>query len=320
MGQYRGYRPMGATHQGAKRPAGPTRPSFQTGSQWPLPAIPAKDRRDGTTVTPNPWRPSGRTTGRRASDTRAPIAGSGSPAGRPRDVSWAKQPPVAAPNPQLPVNLKASTEKMVKRVHALDLACVYSFAAAAEHGSFRRAGSLTGVEESTISRRIRDLEHQLGAALFHRRSGGVHLTIAGEHFLPRAQSLLRLAQESVEEIPSIKRQRSGSAIIAFDASLASGFLRELLDVYRRRRTDVRISLVDCMPDDPIEAVRALQVDAAFIAGDEARRDCCAEHLWSEGLFAAFPEHHHLTHLPEVTWEDLQGETFLFGRAVVSRRW
>ena len=54
------------------------------------------------------------------------------------------------------------------------------FVTAAEYGSFRQAGRALGLQESTISRRIRDLEDQLGASLFHRHARGVSLTVAGQ--------------------------------------------------------------------------------------------------------------------------------------------
>lgn len=46
-------------------------------------------------------------------------------------------------------------------------------------GSFRKAAVTLGVQQSAVSRRIRDLEDALGAALFIRHSGGVVLTEAG---------------------------------------------------------------------------------------------------------------------------------------------
>ena len=62
--------------------------------------------------------------------------------------------------------------------------------AAAEHHSFRRAASVVGVHQSAISRRIRDLEEELGASLFNRHSGGVELTFAGEGFLEHARRIV----------------------------------------------------------------------------------------------------------------------------------
>lgn len=44
--------------------------------------------------------------------------------------------------------------------------------AAAEYGSFRRAAAALEVKQSTLSRRVRRLEEQLGIKLFERSSGG----------------------------------------------------------------------------------------------------------------------------------------------------
>ena len=72
--------------------------------------------------------------------------------------------------------------KMRRNELSIELRHLRYFIAAAEHGSFRKAGAAVGVQESAISRRIRDLEDQLGASLFNRYNGGVHLTFAGERF------------------------------------------------------------------------------------------------------------------------------------------
>ena len=62
--------------------------------------------------------------------------------------------------------------------------------AAADHGSFRRAAVALGVQESAMSRRIRDLEVQLGTALFIRSPSGVMLTHAGFQFVQRGRKAL----------------------------------------------------------------------------------------------------------------------------------
>ncbi|WP_163160135.1 helix-turn-helix domain-containing protein [Bradyrhizobium uaiense] len=59
--------------------------------------------------------------------------------------------------------------------------------AAADNGSFRKATIAIGVQESAIGRRIRDLEDEIGAALFVRGSSGVRLTHAGQLFIARAR-------------------------------------------------------------------------------------------------------------------------------------
>jgi DNA-binding transcriptional LysR family regulator len=62
--------------------------------------------------------------------------------------------------------------------------------AAADYGSFRRAALALGVQESAISRRIRELEERLGTTIFVRSSCGVRLTRAGMQFVQRGRKAL----------------------------------------------------------------------------------------------------------------------------------
>ncbi len=87
------------------------------------------------------------------------------------------------------------------------------FVTAAEYGSFRQAGRALGIQESTISRRIRDLEDQLGASLFHRNASGVRLTIAGQKYLPQARTALQHIHAGAHDVAKRSRviSRSGSS-------------------------------------------------------------------------------------------------------------
>ena len=70
---------------------------------------------------------------------------------------------------------------------ALELRHLRYVIVAAEHHSFRRAASAIGVHQSAVSRRVRDVEDELGASLFNRHSGGAELTFAGQNFLKHAK-------------------------------------------------------------------------------------------------------------------------------------
>jgi DNA-binding transcriptional LysR family regulator len=65
-----------------------------------------------------------------------------------------------------------------------------SFVMVAKVGSIGSAAVALNVSQPTLSRLIRALEHQSGAALFERHSTGVALTPAGDALLPYARSLL----------------------------------------------------------------------------------------------------------------------------------
>lgn len=77
----------------------------------------------------------------------------------------------------------------------LDLEAVRAFARVAELGSFTRAAEQLGVQKARVSHRVRRLEDDLGARLFHRTTRAVRLTPDGERFLGRARRLLLEAED-----------------------------------------------------------------------------------------------------------------------------
>jgi DNA-binding transcriptional LysR family regulator len=69
------------------------------------------------------------------------------------------------------------------RDRIMDLRHFHYALASAEHGSFRRAAAALNVQQSTVSRGVRSLEHLVGAELFERGHAGIRPTFAGDWFL-----------------------------------------------------------------------------------------------------------------------------------------
>ena len=65
------------------------------------------------------------------------------------------------------------------------------FLAVARNGSISGAAKQMGVQHSTISRRMRQLEDKLGARLIERKTGGYELTLAGEDVKEAASKIER---------------------------------------------------------------------------------------------------------------------------------
>lgn len=188
------------------------------------------------------------------------------------------------------------------------------FIAAAEHGSFRKAGAAICIQESAVSRRIRDLEDRLGASLFHRHSGGVRLTFAGKRFLRHARRIDRTLSESTHDIAAIGRGEHGNVKIGIYSSIASGFLAELLHAYGARHDKVRIELVDGNPDEHVAAIRQFRLDIAFLTGERDWPGCDRAPLWSERVFVVLPDYHALTSRRTLEWSDLAAENFIVSEA------
>jgi DNA-binding transcriptional LysR family regulator len=187
-------------------------------------------------------------------------------------------------------------------------------AIAAEQGSFRRAASVLGIRESAVSRRIRDLEDEIGAALFVRHSGGVKLTQAGEVFVRHARNTLKQISYAALDVGAIGRGETGVIRIGIFSSLASGFLADLLCCFCAQNSDVRIDLVEGAPSDHIAAVRQHRLDVAFVTGVPTSDNCDVSQFWAERVYVVVPVSHILANQHFVRWSDLRDQFFVVSEA------
>lgn len=196
----------------------------------------------------------------------------------------------------------------------LRLRHIQYFVEASEQGSFRKAAILLNIQESTVSRRIRDLEDRLGASLFHRHHGGVSLTVAGQRFLRRARIALQQIESGINDVAAIGRSEDGVVKIGIFSSLASGFLFDLMKAFDEKHPRVAVELIEGSPSVHVAAIRQLQLDVAFITGTIEWPDCETEQLWSERVFAVLPMEHRLAAKEMLHWHDLTGESFIVSDA------
>ena len=193
---------------------------------------------------------------------------------------------------------------------AIELRHLRYVLAAAERGSFRSAAKALLVQESSISRRIRDLEDDLGVALFIRHHGGVQLTHAGQRFLKQAQRALNQIESATVDAGLFGRGESGAVRIGIFTSLASGFLSELLREYVTQNAKVRLDIIEGSPSAHISAIRRLQLDVAFLTGRPHAENCEVSHLWNERVLVAMPKDHWLSSKRSVEWSDILNARFI----------
>jgi DNA-binding transcriptional LysR family regulator len=134
---------------------------------------------------------------------------------------------------------------------------------AAQHRSLRRAAETLHIRQSTLSRGLRDLEYQLGAALFERTNGGTRPTIAGHEFLESARRIVEETEAISARFKTRSRGESGRLAIGVHASLSAGNLRATLIEHCRRFPDVEVHLVDGSSDHLISDLASSAVPCSI---------------------------------------------------------
>ena len=89
------------------------------------------------------------------------------------------------------------------------------FLAVAEALNFTKAAALLRVAQPALSRRVQDLEDEIGVDLLKRSPRGVVLTAEGKVFLDKTRHILKLVDESVEKVRALARGEYGELHVGY---------------------------------------------------------------------------------------------------------
>ncbi|WP_321841802.1 LysR substrate-binding domain-containing protein [Paraburkholderia bannensis] len=145
----------------------------------------------------------------------------------------------------------------------MDLAALAIFRAVVRENGVTRAAAKLNRVQSNVTTRIKQLEEQLGTALFTRDGRRLVLTPAGETLLPYAERLLALADEARHALKA--GRPSGRLRLGTMESVAASRLPGVLARYHQNWPDVTLELETGTTGCLIERLREFEVDAALIA-------------------------------------------------------
>ena len=100
---------------------------------------------------------------------------------------------------------------MRKRNALPPLDLLVGFEAAARHLSFTKAGEELFLTQSAVSRQIKDLEDELGVALFQRRHRALALTEAGQQFYGATAQVLATMRAATDRLRAQTGKRAVSS-------------------------------------------------------------------------------------------------------------
>ncbi|CAN7658581.1 LysR family transcriptional regulator [Variovorax paradoxus] len=145
----------------------------------------------------------------------------------------------------------------------LDLNDIAMFVQVVRHGSFAGAARRLGLPPNTVSRRIQQLEAQLGTRLMQRSTRRLTLTSAGRAFHERCAGALDGLVEAGQALITGSQQPSGLVRVAATADFFDFFPMEWVADFLGAHPLVR---VDFVLSDARADLIAEQIDIAFRGG------------------------------------------------------
>ncbi|MFD2190383.1 LysR family transcriptional regulator [Pistricoccus aurantiacus] len=124
----------------------------------------------------------------------------------------------------------------------MDTQSLQAFLAVADSGSFSLAGEHLHLTQPAVSKRIANLEDQVGARLFDRIGRRISLTEAGRLLLPRARQILVMVDDSRRALSNLSGDVTGSLTMATSHHIGLHRLPPILKVYTQAHPDVRMDM------------------------------------------------------------------------------
>ncbi len=167
------------------------------------------------------------------------------------------------------------------------------FLAVAEELHFARAAERLHIEQSPLSRTIKELEESLGEQLFIRTSRSTRLTRAGKLFLEHVPRIFTALQQARDSVNAATNGFHGQLRIALSDGITPSRLPSLLALCRQEEPEVEIRLFEVPLSQQIKGLHDDLYDVGFAQSDEVGEGITAEAVWSDALMVAVPARHPL---------------------------
>lgn len=185
------------------------------------------------------------------------------------------------------------------------------FVAVAEAGSLSVAAEHTlHTAQPSLSRQIRDLEHEVGTPLMTRSTRGIALTAAGRAFLDHAR--LALAQVEAAGIAArhAARPPKPSFALGFLTGQEMDWLPEAMRILHDELPNIDVTVSSQYSPGLADALLRGTLDVAFLRPEPQTGDLVFRLVAKEPLVVVLPSDHRLAAQAAIDPQALVGETFI----------
>src|ERR1700749_859768 len=145
------------------------------------------------------------------------------------------------------------------------------FLAVAQERHFTKAASKIGIGQPPLSQQIKDLEGEVGAALFHRLAHGAELTEAGKVFLAGVKEMPLTAQRATMAARRAARGETGSLRVGFTATATFNVVvPSAIRSFRRAYPKIYLTLEEANTTRLVAGFGGGTLEAGFLGAGQPR--------------------------------------------------
>ncbi|WP_380160600.1 LysR family transcriptional regulator [Kineococcus sp. R86509] len=193
----------------------------------------------------------------------------------------------------------------------MELRALQHFVAVVDEGGFTRAAAKLRVAQPGVSAQVRNLERELGQALFERHARGATLTAAGQVALPHARAALASAAAVADDVAALTGLLRGTLRVGMLLSSSGMQMPALLREFRDLAPAVELRVTEDDAANLLIAVREGTLDVVWTAtADRELDDLTGVTVAHEPLAALVATDHRWARRRTVTLAELCGEPLL----------
>lgn len=180
-----------------------------------------------------------------------------------------------------------------KRKNNMELRHLRCFQVVAEELHFSRAAERLHIEQSPLSRTIKELEADLGTPLFVRTTRSTRLTRADMLFKERVPRIFAALRQACDGAKAAANGFDSQLRIALSDGITPSGLPTLLARCREEEPETDIKLSEVTLSEQINGLRDDLYDVGFAQSPDVGDGLVAEPVWAEELAVAVPSRHPL---------------------------
>jgi LysR family transcriptional regulator, pca operon transcriptional activator len=170
-----------------------------------------------------------------------------------------------------------------------------TFLEVARQKSVMKAAAILHISQPAVTKTIREMENELGVAVFERDGRGIRITRYGEVFLRHAGAAITALRQGID---SVSNERSGEGIpirIGALPTVSTRVMPQAISLFLQEKTQSRIKIVTGENAVLLEQLRLGDLDLVVgrLAAPEKMTGFSFEHLYSEQVVFAVSTNHPL---------------------------